>query len=129
MKNLTDKERLTKIETQLEGMSQEMREIKQIVAEAVDERKELYITIKDTLSAFAGKYAQREWVEGLDRRVKNMEDWKTHVDYDDNLCSRIEILEDWRKSFKVYATLITGIVGTLSPIVYTIIQYLISKIF
>jgi archaellum component FlaC len=121
---MDDKERLARMEEKLENVTKCIGDLEKSVADInnkLDDTLPKFMNeLKDFLNTITGRYAQREWVEGVDRRVKDLELWKSRTDPNNDLGSRLDQLD---KKISIGIAIIT----ILGPVLYFLIQNWLSK--
>lgn len=121
-KDISNEARLTKIETLLEVISEDVKSLRGTMPEVMTELKSFF-------QDFAGKYTSISLHEGLDTRVGELEKWKDRIDHDDDLCKRIEGVEDKISNFQSKLVGATAVLTILLPIVYYLINKLLDSLF
>jgi archaellum component FlaC len=126
-RNIEDKNlaiRLARVEERLQNLETSVGDLRKEVANISkkldDTLPRFFKEMKDFLDTVAGRYAQREWVEKVDSRVKDLEMWKSRTDPNNDLGSRLDQLD---KKISVGIAIIT----VLGPVLYFLIQSWLSK--
>lgn len=115
MSKPTQTERLARIETKVDIMSDDIKILKKAIPTAMKEMERF-------LGDVVGRYAQSGWVDKLDRKINELEFWRERVDHNDDLDCRLDKI-----SKKIYGYGL--IMGVIAPILYFILNNYISKLF